>query len=244
MKKRAAIPTESHWSRLGAHFVAAPAPRTPDIERLLLETGSALKENPRLFPMVVTWLVHYSDFVAKHRLKRLIAESTDREQRAALGLLLETAIEFGAARDLRYALEVCAPLPAPRPLYDFQREDKVFAEIAEETASALSKKWGLWVPEIELKNDAIRPVSFLLGQNPSLRGRIVRKGDLRASILETLRFDSGGAAKSEAELARLSGATRLAVGAALRALVLEGEVRILRREKNRREHRIVLLAAA
>ncbi|MBL8877452.1 MAG: hypothetical protein JNM86_16805 [Phycisphaerae bacterium] len=244
MKTDRGIPIESRWSRLGAGFYAAPAPRTPDVERLLLETVETWSDNPRLFPMVVTWLVHYSDFVAKHRLKRLISETNDRERRAALGLLLETAMEFGASRDFRYALEVCSPLSPAVPLYEFQRSNKVFAEIAEETASDLSKKWGLWAPEIELKNDAIRPIGYLLEQNPTLVSRVVRKGDLRASILESLRLDANGEARSESEVARLSGASRAAVGAALKALVLEGAVRVLPREVNRRDHRVVLLPAA
>lgn len=244
MKSRPDIPIESRWSRLGAGFGASPAPRTPDIERLLVETGKELGDNPRLFPMAVTWLVHYSDFVAKHRLKRVAAEIKDREQRAALGLLLETAIEFGASRELRYALDVCAPISPAAPLYGFQRKNKIFAEIAAETASTLSKKWGLWTPEIELKDDAIRPVRFLLEQNPTLRGRIVRKGDLRASVLESLRLDAGGEVRSESELARLSGATRAAVGAALKALVLEGAVRVMPRDTNKRDHRVVLVSAA
>jgi len=110
----------------------------------------------------------------------------------------------------------------------------------------LSRKWGVWAPEAELKRDAIRPVEWLLAENPGYRERIVRKGDLRCSILEVLRRDvpKGGRVRSESELARLSGATRTAVRKALAALVQEGEVRVAKEAGNERDRVVVLRHAA
>ncbi|MGH7243813.1 MAG: hypothetical protein ACREJD_10385 [Phycisphaerales bacterium] len=171
-------------------------------------------------------------------------ERTSGDQRAALGFLLESALELGGGKDLAIPLESCTPRVPGLPLLELQRNNRIFAVVAEETASPLSRKWGLWAPEIELKLDVIRPVWWLLKLNPALRSRIVRKGDLRASILEVLRLDVPGEVDSAAELGRLTGATRAAVGAALKALVLEGEVKIVPRATNKRDHRVVLLSAA
>ncbi|MBL8885228.1 MAG: hypothetical protein JNK16_01095 [Phycisphaerales bacterium] len=244
MKKSESTTIEAKWGRLGIHFFAAPVPRTPDVELLLVQTGEGISENARLLPHVVGWLLVYSDFVVKHRLKELIVRRASAEERAGLGLVLEIALLHGAPKDLSIPLAVCTPIRPERPLHDFQRANAIFTSIAEETASVVSRKWGLWSPEIEPRFDAIRPVSWLLGQNPALRSRIVRKGDLRASILEVLRLDVAGEVESAAELGRLTGATRAAVGAALKALVLEGEVKIVPHATNKRDHRVVLLPAA
>jgi len=116
--------------------------------------------------------------------------------------------------------------------------------IAQRRAREASHRWGLWTPPIQLKPDALRPVDWVLARNPTYRGRIVRKGDLRCRILEALRRDAGGRAHSESELARLVGAARTAVRKALRALVQEGAVVIEPRASNDRDHAVVLRSAA
>jgi hypothetical protein len=197
-----------------------------------------------LLPLVVTWLVHYGHFIARHRLRRLLLEQGDAESSAILGLILEAAIDQGATAELRIVLDACRPAAEPRSPFAIDQISPVLRDIAKTTASPLALKWNLWAPEITLKHDAIRPVTWLLGLNPSLRGRIIRKGDLRASILETLRHDTGGQVPSESQLARLVGATRVAVRHALAALVLEGEITIEKRPGNARDNTITLRRTA
>lgn len=227
---------ESEWSRLGVLLGVAPSRHgetlddAVDVERLLLRTARAVPGHARLFGLAITWLVEYSGFVAKHRLRRLVIEELEPVHQPALGLLLEEAIRLGAQPDLRLAAEVCRPAHSPGPLFDAARDHLTLRTLAEQSATAESKRWGVWTPAPELKKDAIRPVSWLLEHNPGLKDRIVRRGDLRCSILETLRHDTAGVASSESELARLNAATRVAVRKSLHALVLEGEVRYLQRE--------------
>ncbi|MCX5688833.1 MAG: hypothetical protein NTV94_03420 [Planctomycetota bacterium] len=76
--------------------------------------------------------------------------------------------------------------------------------------------------------------------NPFLRERLMRKGDLRCSIVEVLRHDVEGSVHAAAELARLTGTTRAAVNKALRALYLEGEVVIRLRAASRRDYEVKL----
>lgn len=236
---------ERAWARLGVLLNVRPADETPDIERLLLATAQRLPENARLFDLVVTWLVGYSHFVARHRLARLVADELAEEHHPALALLLASAIERGATRDLAIVADVCRPAAPARPLFIVLQGSDVLERIAKEHASALSKRWGVWAPDATLKDDAIRPAIWLLAKNPTLYGRIVRKGDLRVSILETLRRDAdGGSVRSESKLARLAGANRSAVRKALAALVLEGEVTVGEGARNDRDHPVALRGAA
>ena len=235
---------ESRWARVGVLLNCAPAAGEPDLERLLLDTAREVGGNARLLPLAVTWLVEYGNFVARHRLGRLIRAELELEHRGTLGLILDAAIEIGGAGELRTALAACEPAVPARPLSREFDATPALRALAERTASPASRRWGVWAPPVELKGDALRPVSWLLARNPGYRERIIRKGDLRCSILEALRHDAAGRTHSESELARLAGATRAAVRRALRALVLEGAVAIEPRAENERDHAVVLRPAA
>lgn len=236
--------TARSWARLGIAFGARPAPHEPDLERLLLASARELPRNGRLLPTIATWLAEYGNAVARHRLARLAAVELEPEDGAALGLLLDAAAASGGPADLA-GLVGHRPVVPARPLSEEFRRTPALTAIAEGTASALSRRWGLWTPEITLKPDALRPASWLLAHNPSYRDRLLRKGDLRCSIVEALRHDApDGRTRSEAELARLAGATRAAVRKALADLVREGDVAILPRAANGRDHAVVLRRAA
>lgn len=235
---------EASWTRLGVLLPVTPAKRSPDLERLLLESARQLSGNARLFPVVASWLAEYGGFVAKHRLGRLITAELEAQYQAALGLLIETAVLLGAPSDLSLAAQACRAAPEPAPLFSSHQRNPQLASLAQRTASPLSRKWGAWSPDIERKRDAIRPVTWLLTQNPEFRERIIRKGDLRCSILESLRLDTNGMVRSEADLARLSGATRAAVRKSVAALIKEGEVRIVETPADARSHGIALSPAA
>lgn len=221
---------EAQWAQLGVLLAVAPAHHEIDLERVLLHTAREVSAHARLFGLTITWLAEYSGFIAKHRLRRLVIDELEPAFQPALGLILEEAITHGAQPDLRLAIEVCRPARPPRPLFAASQDHASLRTLAEQTASAASKRWGVWAPAADLKKDAIRPAAWLLEQNPSLRGRIVRRGDLRCSILETLRHDTHGEVESESALARLNAATRVAVRKSLQALVLEGEIRYIDRD--------------
>lgn len=209
------------WSRAGVLFNVPPTrSRGPlDLERLLVDTAHECPADPRLFIEAATWLSRYSTFVAAHRLKRLALEQLTPVDQATLGLLIETAVQHGAQKYLRKVVTPGLPIaPEPGPLFDVDRT--WFAAGFEEDATELSRHWGRWCQAIEAKSDTLRPVQWILSRNPSFRERAIRKGDLRASILETLRRDVTQAV-SELELARLCVATPIAVRHALSELLLE-----------------------
>lgn len=232
----------SQWARLGVTFDAAPAKREVDLEHLLLETARALPHNARLLGTVATWLSVYGNFVARHRLGRLIRDELEVEHQPALGLLLESAVKLGASRELGTVARTCTEASPPRPLFAVQNRG-ASRTLARKHASALSRRWGVYAADAELRLKTIRTASWLLERNPSFRDRIIRKGDLRASIIETLRWDVPEAgAVSESELARLCGATRVAVRNALKSLQLEGAVVLNDARTNRRDNSVRLAA--
>lgn len=233
---------ESRWARLGILYNAEPFDESPDIERLLLDTARELPANPRLYPLVVTWLVKHGFFVARHRLKHLITAELEIEHQPALGLLLHEAILHGAPAELCIACDACQSCGTPRPLFE-EYSHPALTKIAESNASDVSSLWGLWAPATTLKFDAIRPSKWILTNNSSAYDRIVRRGDLRASILEALRLDLGGVARSLSILGRVTGATRAAVRAAVESLIQEGAVNDQPRYRGAREREIELLAA-
>jgi len=236
---------ERDWARIGVLFGCEPSRRTPDLERLLIDTARKCPDNARLLPLALTWLVEYGQFVARHRLKRLVQTELEAEPQAILGLLIEEAVRHGTTRELLIVSEECHPLSPAAPLSRAQRDNVSLAHISERRASDVSQKWGVWTPAVELKPDAIRPVAWLLDQNTEYRERVIRKGDLRVSIIETLSRDvPGHSIASEAALSRLSGATRAAVRKALDALRLEGVIGLGADAMNERDHPVSLRRVA
>lgn len=226
MKRPSVHSVASCWARLGAMLNVRPARTTPDIERLLLDTARVASAHSRVFILAATWLAHYGDYVAKHRLARLIRDELETEYRPVLGLLLEWAKEHGAANGFRFnlAIAACGAPSDAHPLFDVERRNALFTRLAEQRASTLSKKWGRWLAEFEPKLDALRPPEWVAQMNRALHERALTGGDLVASVLAECQA-RGGMIPSEAELARCCGASRPAVRDAIRKLQLAGQIR-------------------
>jgi hypothetical protein len=213
----------AQWARLGAGFNIEPAATTPDVERLLLNTARLAQDHARLLIMAVTWLARYGAVVARHRLCHLVVAELEPSARAVLGLLLESVAKANRTRHFNIVIEACAPAAEPGPLLAAERANDLLHERSRRRASELSRRWNLWFEPFELKADALRPTSWVIANNPALRQRADFHGDLRCSILETLRTQPE-AGRSELALARLCGATRAAVRAALEKLAMAGYV--------------------
>ncbi|MGA3067619.1 MAG: hypothetical protein ABSF29_12320 [Tepidisphaeraceae bacterium] len=235
---------ENQWARLGAMFNVSASRREVDVERLLLETARRAAVDSRLFILAVTWLAKYGDYVAKHRLAHLILHELEEEHQATMGLMLDLARENGAnnARRFNQAIQNCKFAVDERPLFDIDRRNAFFIRAAEKNASALSRKWGRWVEDFELKDDAIRTAAWIVEHNPSMRWRGDFKGGLRASILAELDAHPKSG-RSESELARTCGATRTAIINAAKQLERSGKVRRQRHGKRREVHKAERSAA-
>ncbi|NBC11465.1 MAG: hypothetical protein GVY24_06995, partial [Planctomycetes bacterium] len=234
--------TIARWSRVGVLFGCRPARTTPDLERLLLDTARLAPGNARLFYLAVTWLSRYGNFIARHRLKRLIQTDLEAAHQPVLSALLALAVKHSASRELLVAAEVCQPADAARPLFDVQRRSPALAKIAHLHACAEGLRCNLWFPDEPPKLDALRPARWIIERNPDYLDRIVRKGDLRCSILLVLRHDTpDGSADSEVALAERCSANRIAVRNALDDLEREGYA-LRQPEPGARNIRIALAA--
>lgn len=233
------------WARAGVLWNVRPSRESAglDLERLLLDTARHCPANPRLFVLAATWLSEYGIYVAGHRLKRLALTELDVDTQAALGLLLDTAVEHGAPKSLRQTVTPeLSSAPNPGPLFEVDRGS--LAKLVNENATATSKRWGRWTQPIEPKPDALRPPSWILNKNPEFAERAAHKGDLRCSVLQTLRHDVGDAPVNETELARQCAATPVAIRAALADLQRERSDLNIDRHRGRGGTRIMLRAAA
>jgi hypothetical protein len=211
------------WARLGVLFNAAPAARTPDLERLLLRTAREAPRNSRLLILAATWLLGYGEYVAKRRLAVMARDELAAEDRPVMGLMLEWVRGQSARHQHRFdeVIAQCPPARQAGPLLDICRGNRALRGLAEAQASALSRRWGRWMEDFAPRWTAIRPAEWVARHNPSLAIRALCGGDLVATIAADARE---GAADfgSESALARRYGASRAAVRDALRKLKLAG----------------------
>ena len=213
----------ARWVRLGVMLNAAPADSTPDLEVLLLDTARAASGHARLFILAASWLALYDEYVARHRLAQLIRDELEPEYRLTMGMLLDWAATHGQGHCCRFsrAIAACGRPKNGHPLLDIDSASPELARLAEEEASPLSKKWGLWFAPFDLKRDALRPVRWIAAKNPALAVRALTGGDLVASILAQ-GIHNPASLRSELDLAKQCGASRPAVREALSKLELSG----------------------
>ncbi len=236
MKTEALDNLTARWTSIGAGFNTEPANEPVDLERLLLDTARHASSMSRLFIIAATWLHTYGDLIAKHRLKRLIRDELETEFRPVLGLLLDIAQQGTHPLEFQTVTKMLEPAESPAPLFDIEQTHPRLAERSEASASTISKAWNLWCAPFEFKDDALRPASWLMNRHPEFITRADFRGDLRASILASLRHDEG-AGHSEQRLARMAGGSRAQTIASLRNLELTGRVHSEQAERgNRREH--------
>ena len=213
----------ARWVRLGVMLNVAPAKTTPDMELLLLDTARAASGHARLFILAASWLALYGEYVARHRLARLIRDELEPQYRPTMGMLLDWTQSHGGGHSCRFnqAVAACGRPTNARPLLDIDSASPELARLAEGEASPLSRKWGRWFAPFDLKDDAIRPVRWIAAKNPALAVRALTGGDLVASILAE-GIHNPASLRSELDLARQCGASRPAVREALSKLELGG----------------------
>lgn len=223
----------ARWAKLGAMLNVKPASDVSDLEHLLLDTARVSSANSRLFTLAVTWLAHYGGYVNGRRLAHLIESGLEKEFQPTLGLLLELAAEHSkGAKKRRFnsAIEACESAREAHPLFDVERRNSAFVQLARQRATKVSRKWGRWSAEIELKTDAIRPAEWIASHNPKLARRAILT-DLQSEIITECEI-AGGRVDSESELAMRCRASRPATRSAIQQLELAGMVHTYPRGKS------------
>jgi hypothetical protein len=166
------------WTRLGVMLNVQPAEQTPDIELLLLDTARVGPGNSRLIVLSASWLALYGDVINGDRLARLIGDKLEPDVQPVLGFTLEWARDHADTKSLRFdaAIGSLRVTDNPRALADIEQSNATFSRLAEERASTLSRKWGRWFIDFEIKRSAIRPIEWIVDQNHTLFDRLKSAG--------------------------------------------------------------------
>ena len=207
------------WVKLGAMFGCDPSCKTPDVEKLIIDSAGAMPQSARLHAMVVSWLGKYFKAVCRHRLAVLASQISCSKQSAILGYTLDRAKSLLSTDHFNLAIQKCSINSNPEPMFDAFSNNSSLAEIAKEAASQLALKWGLWTSDERLYTDAIRPAAWVIKNNPTLQTRLIFSGKLQATILVTLQHNPD-AGKNESTLAKFCNVTRRSIRKALEHLEL------------------------
>jgi hypothetical protein len=157
----------ARWARAGVMFGATPSATPPDLERLLLDTARQMADNPRLLVMSASWLAKHGDRIDSQRLLDLVRRDLESLYQPAMGLMLASADQLAGGRRFAEAAAACAPATTPGPLFLIEHRNDALRRLAERRASALSRAWGVWAPDVEPKYTAIRPRAWIDAHNPS-----------------------------------------------------------------------------
>ena len=227
----------SKWVRLGATFNVSPSPKTPDVERLIMETVAEIPHFSRLKSMMTAWLMQFEELVCRHRLANLIkAEANDMDS-AILGYVLSSLRSRTKTSHFNMAIKQTRALSCPVPMYKVDQKNSATAAFAERFSDHLAKSWGLWAPEDRDYVDSLMSVKWVMKENPQLRYRALFSGKLQATIISNL-LENPSHGQSESVLAHACAATRVSIRKALEHLELCGYVE---RKPDRRAVKIQLL---
>ncbi len=231
------------WRDAGAAYngpVFPPKPVTVapmDIEQLLLDTARAMRYVARLYNTTATWLHEFGDIVAKHRLRRMIADKLSVDDHAPLGAVFDCAQIGQNPQEFRSIIAVLQPARKAIPLFKSLESDPAMLRFAKERTGSVGARWRIYIDDEPIRPKVIRPANWIMRRHPDFVLRADFKGDLRASILASLAFDDG-ATESELALARAAGGSRAQVRNALDNLEMTGRVR---RHRSKAGTRIELL---
>lgn len=173
---------KSKWSRLGFRFFEKPSKAPVDPEQLILETSVSGRVDPVLFSALLTWIIHFSDLINTARLSRLLKKADS----SVMGLILDIALQNHSHRKLIQVLGKCAPKNNPEILFSVMNNMQTTRDSEIENAINVGKKWGLFVSDIPIKQDALHNKAWVLKHNPNLYFRALFGPNIKAEIFYQL----------------------------------------------------------
>jgi len=203
------------WARLGFMFAVRPAEEELDLEAAIVSALGVARDDSRLFVGVATWLHRYGAFVDGRGLMRQLAPGPSPETSAVLGALITAS----RAPTLRGLLARCEPLPRQEPLFNIMTVPALHAKVREQALPEY-ERWGFLVDSMALKPNALRPPSWVLRMNPTLRVRALLGANVRTAIFA--RVLEKGPPASLSALARELDRSYPSVHSAVRTLVAAG----------------------
>jgi hypothetical protein len=205
-------PLYRQWKKTGIAFNVPEAQQPVDLEKVLLETAAAGRQEARLLWGMLTWVIQAGDLINISRLSRLTASGNN----AVLGAVLALALERGADRKLKTVMQLCRPLDPPEILFAKMSEMECTRNQERENGLPEFKAWGLYSSTVRIMDDAIAPRPRILRSNRNLACRAVFGAGIKAEIIFWL---SNQAKTSILELSRRIGFSYQPVHAEVSALI-------------------------
>ncbi len=156
-----------------------------DLERTLIETAHAGRDDSRLLFGMRGWLLKHHDLVNGTRLIRLVKSE---KETAILGAIIDSVLEEESRSTLRYVKKYCRKAKTPEFVFNRIASSPVQSERNREENLTVWKRWNLISREMESSEGAIMEKPYVLKHNRNLALRAlfgpILKADLLAYFLE------------------------------------------------------------
>jgi hypothetical protein len=173
---------KSQWSRIGFRFLDKPSKAPVDLERLIVETTRAGRQDPVLLSAMLTWIIHFSDLINTARLLRLLKDA----DLSVLGLILDLSLEHHAHKKLKQLILKFTAKTKPEILFSVMDSMVTTRNSEIENSIPAGRKWGLFVSDISIKADALHNRDWILKRNPNLYFRALFGANIKAEVFSQL----------------------------------------------------------
>lgn len=160
----------AQWARIGGGFSGSPADTPMPLESLIARSTGFIQEEPRILSVATTWMSVHHGLINESSMAAEL-ERLQGKDRAVAGAMIDIAQQNGGGEKLGSLLCHCRPLATPEPLFNRWMESERLRQWAQQEALPIYLNWGLWYHEITLKNDAIRPIKWIVKNCPELKER-------------------------------------------------------------------------
>lgn len=174
------------WTQLGVGFLERPiTPISVDLEKTIMATSHAGREDSRLLFGMRAWLLKHHDLVNKSCLIRLIKQE---KETAVLGAIIDSVVVKIPRSTLRYVCKYCKKNKKLEFVFKRIANSKVQSTLNREENLPVWKKWNLISREMGEMDGVIMEKSYVYAHNRSLALRAlfgpIAKADVLAFLLE------------------------------------------------------------
>ncbi len=150
-----------------------------DLEKILVETSQAGRDDSRLLFGMRGWLLKHHDLVNGSRLIRFVRQE---KQTAVLGAVIDSVIEINPRSVLKAVRRYCRKLNKPEFLFRRIGRSPTESELNQEECLSVWKRWNLISREMSTMGEAILEKPYVLRNNPNLALRALFGAGTRAEI--------------------------------------------------------------
>lgn len=170
----------NQWAQLGVGFVATnPVMIGLDPEKLIVETASAGRDDPRLLFGMYHWLLKHHDLINSYRLIRFIKKT---KKTAVMGALLDEAHRVLSTNHFMNWAKYCKKQSRKEFVFPLVEKSKILMELNCRENLPQWKRWGLICRDWDDMSDVIMEKEYVLDKNPGMRFRAIFGPGLRAEV--------------------------------------------------------------